>query len=258
MADDDLLRRLLDAGMTFSAMTQARAEALIRDLVKQGEVQAEQAQATIDELLDRSRRNSERWIEAVKTEIDQQIANLNLATRDDIERAVMRFADAAATAFRQVMPDRFTERPTSGTATSASEQATATATGAAKQATARATTAAKKATGGAKKAGGSGKAFGAAKPARSAKTAGGPAKATAKKATGAAKKSGGTAKKAGGSAKKAARTTTGTAKKAGGTAKKAGGTTKKAGGTTKKAGGSAQKSAAKKAPARKAGGSSAS
>src|SRR5499426_1531731 len=101
MAEDDLLRRLLDAGMTFSAMTQARAEALIRDLVKQGEVQAEQAQATIDELVERSRRNSERWIESVKAEIDQEIASLDLATRDDIERLVTRFADVAATAFRQ-------------------------------------------------------------------------------------------------------------------------------------------------------------
>ena len=137
MAEDDLLRRLLDAGMTFSAMTQARAESLIRDLVRQGEVQAEQAQATIDELLDRSRRNSERWLEAVRSEIDQQIANLNLATRDDIERLVQRFADVAATAFHQMMPDRFGGQaaPTPGKAAPAKApaQTTATATAPTKQ-----------------------------------------------------------------------------------------------------------------------------
>src|SRR4029450_5467970 len=94
MAEDDLLRRLLDAGMTFSAMTQARAEAPIRDLVKQGEVQAEQAQATIDELLDRSRRNSERWLEAIRSEIDQQIAKLDPPSPDDLERPNHRYADA--------------------------------------------------------------------------------------------------------------------------------------------------------------------
>ena len=85
MPDNDLLKRLLDAGMTFTAMTQARAEDLIRDLVRAGEVQAEQAQSVIDELLDRSRRNSERLIDAVRAEIRQQMASLGLATKDDVE-----------------------------------------------------------------------------------------------------------------------------------------------------------------------------
>jgi polyhydroxyalkanoate synthesis regulator phasin/uncharacterized protein YjbJ (UPF0337 family) len=180
MAEDDLLRRLLDAGMTFSAMTQARAEALIRDLVKQGEVQAEQAQATIDELLDRSRRNSERWLEAIRSEIDQQITKLDLATRGDIERAVQRFADTAAAVFHQMMPERFGGPADKPTAPAPAEKSAAKASG------------------------------------------------TAKKTTGAAKKS---------------------------AAKQASGATKKAAGTAKKATGSAKKTTAKKAPAKKAGGS---
>jgi polyhydroxyalkanoate synthesis regulator phasin len=106
MADNDLLKRLLDAGMTFTAMTQARAEELIRDLVRAGAVQAEQAQATVDELLDRSRRNSERLIDAVRTEIDQQLAKLDLATRDDIESMVQRFTDLAASVFGAAAPGR--------------------------------------------------------------------------------------------------------------------------------------------------------
>jgi polyhydroxyalkanoate synthesis regulator phasin len=96
MADNDLLKRLLDAGMTFTAMTQARAEDLIRDLVRAGEVQAEQAQSVIDELVDRSRRNSERLLDAVRTEIRQQMASLGLATKGDVERLERRIADVAA------------------------------------------------------------------------------------------------------------------------------------------------------------------
>ena len=95
MAENDLLKRLLDAGMTFTSLTQARAEELIRDLVRAGAVQAEQAQASVDELVERSRRNSEKLIDAVRTEIDQQLAKLDLATRDDVERMVQRFADMA-------------------------------------------------------------------------------------------------------------------------------------------------------------------
>ncbi len=96
MTDNDLLKRLLDAGMTFTAMTQARAEDLIRDLVRAGEVQAEQAQSVVDELVDRSRRNSERLIDAVRAEIRQQMANLGLATRTDVERLERRIADVSA------------------------------------------------------------------------------------------------------------------------------------------------------------------
>jgi polyhydroxyalkanoate synthesis regulator phasin len=96
MAENDLLKRLLDAGMTFTAMTQARAEDLIRDLVRAGEVQAEQAQSVIDELVDRSRRNSERLIDAVRAEIRQQMASLGLATTGDVERLERKIADISA------------------------------------------------------------------------------------------------------------------------------------------------------------------
>ena len=209
-------------------MTQARAEALIRDLVKQGEVQAEQAQATIDELLERSRRNSERWLEAIRSEIDQQIAKLDLASRDDLERLMQRFADTAAAVFHQMMPERL-----GGQAEETAARApTAKATGTAKKSAAKATGTARKSV--AKKASG-----------------------TAKKTASATKKAGGTAKKATASTRaSAAKKATG-ATKAGGTAKKATGATKKATGATKKTTGSAKKApakktAAKKAPAKKA------
>lgn len=88
-----MLKRLLDAGMTFTAMTQARAEELIRDLVRAGEVQAEQAQAVRDELVERSRRNSERLIDAVRSEIRQQMSNLGLATTGDVARLERRVTE---------------------------------------------------------------------------------------------------------------------------------------------------------------------
>lgn len=86
MAQNDLLKRYLEAGMQFTAMTQARAEAIVRDLVKAGEVQTEQTQALVQDLLDRSRKNSEKLIDQVRKEIRSQISSLGLATQDDIAR----------------------------------------------------------------------------------------------------------------------------------------------------------------------------
>ena len=164
MAENDLLTRLLDAGMTFTALTQARAEELIRDLVRAGAVQAEQAQEGVDELLARSRRNSERVIDAVRSEIDDQLGKLDLATRADLERLVQRFADVAATVVAQVAPDR--ARASSTTASSRS--AAPAAVGSSSSTTAPARKAAAKKT--------------TAKKATAKKTAG--KKAAAKKATG--------------------------------------------------------------------------
>ena len=145
MAENDLLTRLLDAGMTFTALTQARAEELIRDLVRAGAVQAEQAQESVDELLARSRRNSERVLEAVRSEIDDQLGKLDLATRADLERLVQRFADVAATLVAQVAPDR--GRSSSTTASSRASQPAAvtssSTTASAKKAAAKKSTAKK-------------------------------------------------------------------------------------------------------------------
>jgi DNA-binding protein HU-beta len=143
MAENDLLTRLLDAGMTFTALTQARAEELIRDLVRAGAVQAEHAQESVDELLARSRRNSERVLEAVRSEIDDQLGKLDLATRADLERLMHRFADVAATLIAQVAPDR--ARGSSTTASSRASQpaavTTSSTTASAKKAAAKKTTA---------------------------------------------------------------------------------------------------------------------
>ena len=150
MNDNDLLKRLLDAGMTFTAMTQARAEDLIRDLVRAGEVQAEQAQSVIDELVERSRRNSERLIDAVRAEIRQQMAGLGLATKDDVERLDRRIADVSAargsrTATTRKAPARKATKATkkSGGRTTGAKKSAAKKTGAKKAGAKKSTKAAK-------------------------------------------------------------------------------------------------------------------
>lgn len=84
MAQTDLLKRYLDAGLAFTQMTQQRAEAIVRDLVKTGEVRAEHAGARRNELVERSRQNTERLVESVRREVREQVRSLGLATQSDI------------------------------------------------------------------------------------------------------------------------------------------------------------------------------
>lgn len=78
MAKNPLIKRYLDAGMAFTQMTQSRAEAIVKDLVKQGEVKSKQAEDLIDQLVERSKANTEGLLELVRTEVRDQLVSLGL------------------------------------------------------------------------------------------------------------------------------------------------------------------------------------
>jgi polyhydroxyalkanoate synthesis regulator phasin len=84
MADFDLFKSALDAGMAFTEMTRQRAEAIVRDFVRSGEVSRDQATDWVEDLITRSRQNTELLLALVRQEIDARLANL--ATRDDLAK----------------------------------------------------------------------------------------------------------------------------------------------------------------------------
>jgi polyhydroxyalkanoate synthesis regulator phasin len=69
MANKSLLQQLFDAGMSFTAMTQRRAEAIIRDLVASGHVHTDDMQRAVTELLERSQRSAEKLVGEVRSEV---------------------------------------------------------------------------------------------------------------------------------------------------------------------------------------------
>ncbi len=128
MPATDALKQYLEAGLEFTELTRKRAEKIVRDLVKAGEVQREHTQQRVDELVERSRHASATFAEAVRTEVTRQLADLGLTDAPK----------KAAT-----------------TAKSAAKKSTGTAKAAAKKTTGTATKTAKKAASAAKKAAGS-------------------------------------------------------------------------------------------------------
>jgi hypothetical protein len=105
----------------------------------------------IDELVDRSRRNSERLIDAVRMEIRQQMASLGLATKSDVERLERRIADTSpARGSRKATSRKAPARKATKTAKSGARKAGARKAGAkkagAKKAGARKATKATKST----------------------------------------------------------------------------------------------------------------
>jgi polyhydroxyalkanoate synthesis regulator phasin len=92
MADFDLFKNALDAGMAFTQMTRQRAEAIVNDFVRNGEASREQAAEWVEELVDRSRKNTDLLLSIVRQEIDARLAQL--ATRDDLAKLARRVEDA--------------------------------------------------------------------------------------------------------------------------------------------------------------------
>jgi len=128
MADSNLLKRFLDAGAAFTQLTQARAEAIVKDLVSAGEVQTSQTQATVAELIERSRENTERLLDQVRTDFRSQVKNMGLATKDDIARLEGRIASlSAAQTAAQAAAVRTAAEKTSAPAAAATQASKRTA-----------------------------------------------------------------------------------------------------------------------------------
>jgi polyhydroxyalkanoate synthesis regulator phasin len=85
MAQTDLLKRYLDAGLAFTQMTQQKAEEIVRDLVRSGEVQTDDARNWVEELVDRSRQNSEGLLAVVRAEVQNQVAKLGLVPKSELD-----------------------------------------------------------------------------------------------------------------------------------------------------------------------------
>ena len=84
MPGTPLLKRLLDAGMQFSEMSQSTAEKVVHDFVKTGAVRRKDAEKTVQMLVDRGRSSTEHLVATVQAEIANQLGRF--ASRiDDVE-----------------------------------------------------------------------------------------------------------------------------------------------------------------------------
>ncbi len=82
---DELKRfALVTSGM--AELTKARAEQVVKDLVKAGDIRRDQASSLVHELLRRSQENRKEVAAFVKAEISKQVEGLGLATKRDLER----------------------------------------------------------------------------------------------------------------------------------------------------------------------------
>jgi polyhydroxyalkanoate synthesis regulator phasin len=122
------LKRLALFTSGVAELTRNRAERLVRDLVSSGDVPHGQAGSVVREVLKRSSENRRELMSFVRGEIENQVQNLGLASRRDLERLerkVARLEERARTS-RSSQARPATKTSTARTATASGSKRAAT------------------------------------------------------------------------------------------------------------------------------------
>lgn len=116
MAANPLLKRMLDAGMQFTEMSQKQAEKLVKQFVKAGQARKKDSDELVKQIVDRGRNLSEQMVATVQAELAKQMgkfagrlddvegrvealaAKVGLAAKVATEKATTKMAPASATA----------------------------------------------------------------------------------------------------------------------------------------------------------------
>ena len=88
MSENDGLRRYVEAGMALTQITRARAEELVRELIKTGEIERNRAQDWVEDLVKASKDRSEALVATVRSEVRGQLKELGFTNVDDLAKKV--------------------------------------------------------------------------------------------------------------------------------------------------------------------------
>jgi polyhydroxyalkanoate synthesis regulator phasin len=91
MSGNPLLKRLLDAGMQFTEMSQEQAEKLVKEFVKNGQARRKDSEQLVQQLVDRGRSVTEQVVSVVQTELTKQLGKF-ACRLDEIESRVEELA----------------------------------------------------------------------------------------------------------------------------------------------------------------------
>lgn len=120
----DEVRRLALFGSGVAELTRHQAEQIVKDLVKAGDVRRQQASTAARDLYDRSRENRKALTGIVRSEIQNQVQNLGLASKRDLERLERRIArlesDRKKTTAKKSTARKTTSKKTSSSGSSRS------------------------------------------------------------------------------------------------------------------------------------------
>jgi polyhydroxyalkanoate synthesis regulator phasin len=91
MAITDTVRKYVEAGR--ERLSPKKAEDLARSLARQGEIRRDQVAKLTRDLVDWSRKNSERLAKIIRSEVKRQMSRTGVATKSEVEALRRRVRD---------------------------------------------------------------------------------------------------------------------------------------------------------------------
>ncbi|WP_051236093.1 phasin family protein [Paenibacillus pinihumi] len=82
----DLINKAVSLGLGIVVTSKEQVEKLVDELVQKGEIGRSESSSFVDELISKGEESRRRIDDMVKERVEAMIADLNLATRADIER----------------------------------------------------------------------------------------------------------------------------------------------------------------------------
>jgi len=102
MTENDGLRRYIEAATALTQITRSRAEELVRELIKAGELERHRAQDWVEELVKASRERSEALVATIRGEVRQQLKESGFTNVDDLAKRVADVLARSSAAGRKI------------------------------------------------------------------------------------------------------------------------------------------------------------
>lgn len=85
-----MLKQMLYAGIGLAAITKEKAEEVISELIKKGEMSSEEGKDLLNALMVRIQEESDRLKEKVNQQVEQAISSMNLVRKSDLDEVLQR------------------------------------------------------------------------------------------------------------------------------------------------------------------------
>jgi len=81
----DLIHKLVYAGIGFAALTEQKAQEIVAELEKRGDVSSAEGKKLVQELMDKAHRHREQFEKAVRDEVKKLLDKMPCASRQDLD-----------------------------------------------------------------------------------------------------------------------------------------------------------------------------
>src|SRR5487761_307423 len=101
MPQNDGLKRYFEAALALTQITRSRAEEVVRDLIRNGEVESTKATEWVEDLVKTSRQRSEAFVNTIRSEVRRQLKEVGVTNIDELAKRVAATLDKAEKAARR-------------------------------------------------------------------------------------------------------------------------------------------------------------